>query len=245
VDEKFLLFILVGFAAQIVDGTLGMAHGVISATFLLSLGVSPAGTSASVHATKVFTTFASGVSHWRLGNVERALVRRLVIPGAAGGVIGALVISLLPGKTLTPFVAFYLLLMGLRILAKAFKTPGEARIPRRLFPLGLTGGFLDSIGGGGWGPIVTSTLMADGHTPRLIIGSVNLAEFFVALAQTFTFVLTIHLTRWDAIAGLIFGGVLAAPPAAYLCKILPIQTLLVLVGLLIMLLSARTLLLAL
>ncbi|MBI5961094.1 MAG: sulfite exporter TauE/SafE family protein [Chloroflexi bacterium] len=243
-DEKILLFILVGFMAQIVDGTLGMAHGVISASFLLGLGVTPAGVSASVHTTKVFTTFASGMSHWGFGNVDQSLVKRLVIPGVVGGVLGALVLSALPGKSLTPFVSFYLLLMGVRILAKALEKPHDVKIPINLFPLGMTGGFLDAIGGGGWGPIVTSTLMANGHTPRLIIGSVNMAEFFVSLAQTLTFILTIRLTHWDAILGLILGGVLAAPPAAYLCKKLPVQPLMAAVGLLIIVISVRTMALA-
>lgn len=240
-DQRLLLFIMVGFLAQFVDGTLGMAHGVISSTFLLNLGVSPAGASASVHTTKVFTTLVSGASHWKFGNVERTLVRRLVVPGVIGGVLGAVVLSSLPGDKIKPLVSFYLVLMGLRILAKALRKKTDLEVPTRLFPLGLTGGFLDALGGGGWGPIVTSTLVANGgYTPRVTIGSVNMAEFFVSLAQTFTFILTVRLTNWEVIVGLIVGGVLAAPLAAYLCKKVPARGLMAVVGVLIIGLSLRT-----
>lgn len=244
-DEKLLLYIGVGFLAQMVDGALGMAHGVISTTFLLNLGISPVSASAGVHTTKVFTTLASGLSHWKFGNVERQLVERLAIPGIAGGVAGAVALSALPGESIKPFVALYLVLMGLRILARALRRPSGTARPVHVVPLGLAGGFFDAIGGGGWGPIVTSTMVANGYAPRYAIGSVNMAEFFVAAAQTFTFVLTIHLTHWEIIAGLIIGGLLAAPLAAFSVRHIPVRPLMGFVGLLIIALSLRTIVLAL
>jgi hypothetical protein len=239
--EDFLLYMLVGFAAQIIDGALGMAYGVSSTTFLLSTGVGPAAASASVHMAEVFTTLVSGLSHLKLGNVDRALFRRLVVPGVIGGVLGAYVLSELPGDKIKPFVSAYLILMGLRILWKALRKPGPGSPLKRVVPLGIVGGFFDAIGGGGWGPIVTTTLVANGHNPRISIGSVNLAEFFVTLSESVVFLLTIRLTNLDIIAGLIAGGVVAAPLAAVVCRRLSPRKLMAAVGLLIILLSVRTL----
>ncbi|MBN1681706.1 MAG: sulfite exporter TauE/SafE family protein [Anaerolineae bacterium] len=236
---------IVGFLAQIIDGSLGMAYGVSSTTFLLSSGVSPAVASASVHTAQVFTTLVSGLSHLRLGNVDKSLFRRLLIPGMLGGVLGAYVLSQLPGDKIKPLVAVYLALMGIRILWKAFRqSPTAQQVVSHLFPLGIIGGFFDAIGGGGWGPIVTSTLIARGNHPRYTIGSVNLTEFFVTLSETLTFVLAFNLFDYGkVITGLILGGVLAAPMAAYVCKYLPPRALMIIVGCLIVLLSVRTVLL--
>ncbi len=236
-----IIFALFGFLAQIVDGTLGMAYGVSSTTLLLSIGLSPAAASASVHLAEVFTTGVSGLSHLRLGNVDRNLFRRLLIPGVLGGVLGAYILTTAPGDIVKPFVAAYLLVMGLVILVKAFRKPTpETEVTTHLGPLGFIGGFFDAIGGGGWGPIVTSTLVARGKDPKFAIGSVNLAEFFVTVAESMLFLLTIGLTHWQVVAGLLIGGVAAAPVAAYACKRLPARALMVLVGLLISLLSIRT-----
>lgn len=232
---------LVGFAAQIIDGALGMAYGVSSTTFLLSTGVGPAAASASVHMAEVFTTLVSGLSHLKLGNVDRVLFRRLVVPGVIGGVLGAYVLSELPGDKIKPFVSAYLMLMGLRILWKALRKPGPGSPLKRVVPLGIVGGFFDAIGGGGWGPIVTTTLVANGHNPRISIGSVNLAEFFVTLSESVVFLLTIRLTNLDIIAELIAGGVVAAPLAAVVCRRLSPRKLMAAVGLLIIFLSVRTL----
>ncbi|MCD4686262.1 MAG: sulfite exporter TauE/SafE family protein [Anaerolineae bacterium] len=235
---------VVGFLAQLIDGALGMAYGVSSTTFLLSTGVSPAAASASVHTAEVFTTLASGASHLRLGNVDRRIFTRLVIPGMLGGITGAYILSNIPSDTIKPLVSIYLLLMGARILVKALRASPQAREAiQHLFPLGLVGGFFDAIGGGGWGPIVTTTLVARGNDPRTTIGSVNTAEFFVTFAEVATFLLAFSFVEYrTVIAGLVIGGVLAAPFAALVCRKLSARKLMVIVGTLIILLSLRTIL---
>lgn len=238
-ESQLLLFLVVGFAAQLIDGCLGMAYGVSANSFLLGFGVPPASASASVHAAEVFTTAFSGISHWRLGNIDWSLVRRLLIPGVLGGVAGAYLLTRIPGEVVKPYIAVYLLLMGARILYKSFGEMRAARLP--VAPLGLAGGFFDAIGGGGWGPIVTTTLLANGSTPRKTIGSVNLSEFFVTLVQTLTFLATIGLQHWQVILGLIIGGAIAAPFGALLTSRLPARILMRIVGALIILLSLRTL----
>jgi uncharacterized membrane protein YfcA len=244
--EDLLLFVAVGFAAQMVDGAIGMAYGVISTSVLLSLGIPPATASACVHAAETFTTAVSGTSHWKLGNVDRKLLLRLALPGAIGGAIGAYVLTNLDGDKIKPFISAYLLLMGLLIVWKALtRRVSEGAEPSRVAPLGFIGGLLDSIGGGGWGPIVTSTLIGQGTTPRYAIGSVNLAEFFVTLTISATFVATIGLELWPIISGLIIGGVIAAPFAAYATKVLPDKVLMILVGCIVAILSLRTIVMAL
>ncbi|MEQ1651714.1 MAG: sulfite exporter TauE/SafE family protein [Hyphomicrobium sp.] len=245
--EDILLYIAVGFAAQMVDGAIGMAYGITSSTVLLSLGVPPATASACVHAAETFTTAVSGFSHWKFGNVDWRLVRRLAIPGAIGGGIGAYVLSNIDGNLIKPYIAFYLVLMGLFILWKAFRhdPTAESEPPKHVAPLGFFGGLLDSIGGGGWGPLVTTTLIGSGTTPRFAIGSVNLAEFFVTLVISATFMFTIGLELFPIIAGLMVGGVIAAPFAAYATKHLPDKVLMIIVGSVIVLLSLRTILIAL
>ncbi len=235
-------FILVGFLAQLIDGTLGMAYGVSATTFLLTLGVPPAVASASVHAAKMATTGISGIAHYKFGNVRTFLVKRLVVSGVIGAVIGAYLLGNSDARIIKPVVAAYLMLMGVFILLKARgHVPGEDDVRTHIVPLGLGGGFLDALGGGGWGPIVTSTLLVRGSHPRFTIGSVNLAEFFVSVAASATFVSTIGLSYWTAIVGLAVGGAVAAPIAAYLCKHVPTRFLMNVVGVLIVLLSLRTL----
>jgi hypothetical protein len=240
--DHLLTFIAVGFLAQIIDGALGMAYGVSASSILLSAGVPPAVASASVHTAEAFTSAVSGIAHIRFGNVQKALFLRLAIPGMLGGAGGAYVLVSIPGERLKPYVALYLLAMGGVIIYKAFsKDHHIAHVRSKLIPLGLFGGFMDAVGGGGWGPIVSSTLMARGHEPRFAVGSVNLAEFFITTAQVFTFVSTIGINLWPIITGLIIGGVAAAPLAAYVCKVLPARKMMALVGLLVIFLSARTL----
>ncbi len=239
-NENMIIFIAVGFFAQIIDGALGMAYGVTSNSFLLFLGIPPAMASASVHSAEIFTSGVSGLSHLKFGNVNKSLWKKLLIPGVIGGVLGAYVLSSIPGKVIKPFIATYLLIMGLMIFCKALRKIRERDVKTKIFPLGVAGGFFDAIGGGGWGPIVTSTLVARGNNPRFSVGTVNLAEFFVTLAEAATFFTLLRLVHWKIILGLMIGGVIAAPMAAYICKRLPARVLMFIVGGLIVGLSLRT-----
>lgn len=244
--EDFVLFVAVGFAAQLVDGAIGMAYGLSGTTVLLSFGVAPAVASASVHAAEVFTTGISGFSHWRFGNVDWRFVSRLALPGMTGGAIGAWLLTAVPGDRVAPFINGYLLVMGAWIVWRAFRRrPGASGPPRWIGALGFGGGFCDAIGGGGWGPIVTSTLLSHGTSARFTIGSVSFTEFFVAATISATFLGTIGLELWPVIAGLVLGGGLAAPVAAYAARRIPEQPLMILVGSVIMLLSSRSLILGL
>lgn len=241
---NIFVFVLVGFAAQMIDGALGMAYGVSSNTFLLSLGLPPAAASASVHMAEVFTTGVSGFSHWRLQNIDMTLVRRLIIPGVLGGITGAYILTSLDGDLLKPWIAAYLVVMGVVILLRARKpVEAENKPVSHVSTLGVVGGFFDAIGGGGWGPVVTTTLIARGNLPRTSIGSVNFSEFFVTLSQSVVFVVTLNFASyWQVIVGLLLGGVLAAPVAALVAKHLPARVMLVLVGVVIIFLSLRTIL---
>lgn len=241
--DQFLIFVLVGFLAQMIDGMLGMAYGVSATTFLLSLGIAPAVASASVHAAECVTTGLSGASHLKFGNVDKVVVRKLLIPGVVGSLGGAYLLVSFPGDAMKPWVAGYLLIMGVVIITKARKKREQLEEPehRHLVPLGLAGGFLDAVGGGGWGPMVAGTLVARGNHPRFTIGSVNFAEFFVTVASSAMFIATIGLSFWQAIAGLALGGAVAAPLAAWATSRVPARPLMVAVGTIVILLSARTL----
>jgi uncharacterized membrane protein YfcA len=248
-ETSILLFVLVGFIAQMIDGALGMAYGVSSNTFLLSIGIPPAIASASVHMAEVITTGVSGISHWRLGNIDWKLVKRLALPGVFGGAAGAYLLTSIDGDYIKPFISGYLLIMGVVILVKAFNyqaKPHNGTHTRRVSILGVIGGFFDAIGGGGWGPIVTTTLVARGKNARLTIGSVNFSEFFVTFAESLTFLLTLSFVGyWHIILGLLIGGAIAAPLAASVTRKLPVKALMFMVGLLIIALSIRTIILAL
>ena len=245
-DISILIYVLVGFLAQTIDGALGMAYGVSSNTFLLSLGIPPAAASASVHMAEVVTTGVSGVSHWRLGNVDWNLVKRLLIPGAIAGGIGAYLLTSFDGDVIKPYISAYLLIMGIVILVKAFNHKEHKPTgvhTARVSVLALVGGFFDAIGGGGWGPVVTTTLVARGKDPRLTIGSVNFSEFFVTLTESIVFVITLSFGEyWQIILGLLIGGAIAAPLAARMTKKMPVKALMILVGSLIIVLSIRTIL---
>ncbi len=243
-DQNIIIFILFGFVAQMIDGALGMAYGVSSNALFLSLGIAPSIASACIHTSEIFTTAASGISHFKFGNVNRNIFLRLLIPGVIGGTLGAYILTELPAGKIKPFVSIYLLLMGMLILVRVFKKARHTETKTKAIPLGLVGGFFDAIGGGGWGPIVTTTLVANGNNPRYAIGSVNSAEFFVTVAESITFFATIGallFQHWEKIAGLMIGGVLAAPLAAWSCKKIPRNLLMILVGLLIVGLSIRVL----
>lgn len=234
-------FILVGFVAQIIDGALGMAYGVSSTSVLLALGLPASAASAAVHTAEVFTTAVSGFSHFRFGNVDKIIIKRLIIPGVLGGATGAYLLSQIPGDIIKPFVSVYLVIMGFVVLRKALgKTPQLRRVTDHLIPLGLVGGFFDAIGGGGWGPIVTTTLVARGNEPRYSIGSVNASEFFVTFVQSITFFLTIGLSYWQISLGLLIGGIIAAPLAAVVARRVPARALMVMVSVIIIFLSVRT-----
>jgi uncharacterized protein len=244
-EKEFLIFLAVGFVAQIIDGALGMAYGVSASTFLMSMGVSPAVSSASVHLAEVFTTGVSGLSHLRFGNVNKDIFKRLVIPGVIGAIAGAYLLTSIDVKIIKPLVAVYLIVVGLIIIKKAFGIIKPESEIKNISPLGLIGGFVDAIGGGGWGPVVTSTLLGKGHHPRYTIGSVNMAEFFIALAGAGVFTIIMGIGNWNVILGLIGGGVIAAPFAAIICKKVNPKKLMIVVGLVIIALSIRTIVLAL
>lgn len=241
IDSNILYYILAGFVAQMIDGALGMAYGVTATTFLLSGGISPAASSASVHASEIFTSGVSGLMHLKFGNVNTKLFRKLLIPGVIGAILGAYVLTSLEDYNyiIKPLVSFYTLFLGVVIIFKALKKDNIRKRIKRMIPLAFTGGLLDSIGGGGWGPIVSSTLIAGGRNARYTIGSVNLTEFFVALASSLTFVTIIGLTHWMIIVGLIIGGVIAAPIAAYLANKIPTKSIMILVGVVVIIISLK------
>ena len=246
-----IAMVIVGYLAQFVDGTLGMGYGVFSASLLVSIGLYPVIASASVHTAEVFTTLLSGAFHFRFGNVKRDLVLSLAIPGVIGGVAGAYFLASVPGKTIKPFVAVILLMMGLLILYRFLVkknpiTPKNNGYSRgKLTLLGLVAGFMDAVGGGGWGPIATpSLILAGSDEPRQVVGSINLVEFFVTVAETLTFLITVgpEAFRWDIVVALLIGGAIAAPTAAFLCKKLPAKALGSLIGVALVGLNMRTLL---
>lgn len=248
-EDSFVLFLIVGFLAQIVDGALGMAYGVVSSSVLLSFGVSPAAASASVHAAELFTTAASAGSHVWHKNVNWRLFRILAPAGILGGVLGTYIVTAIDGDALRPFVAAYLGGMGLYILYRAYRAikPIDQHKAGFVAPLGAVGGFMDAIGGGGWGPVVTTGLIGTGGAPRQMIGTVNTVEFFLTAAVSAAFLTAIFTGHWEeaeglasyawAVGGLILGGVLAAPLAGYVTRFMPQRWLMVIVGVLIVALS--------
>ncbi len=248
-EDSFLLFMAVGFLAQIVDGALGMAYGVVSSSVLLAFGVPPAAASASVHAAEVFTTAASAGSHIWNKNVNWRLFKILAPAGILGGVTGTYILTSIDGAVLKPYVAGYLGIMGAYILYRAYRriVPIDHHRAAFVAPLGAVGGFMDAIGGGGWGPVVTTGLIGTGGAPREMIGTVNTAEFFLTAAVSAAFLTALLTGHWSeaddllthaaAVGGLIVGGMLAAPLAGYVTRIIPPHRLMVLVGALITLLS--------
>lgn len=244
ISVSFFLFMAAGFAAQLVDGAVGMGYGVTSTSLLMSMGVPPAAISGSVHTAEIFSSAASGYSHYKFGNVNKKLFRVLVVPGVIGAVAGAGALVWLGdkyGSYLKPFLAAYCMILGVRILYQAYKRKKKTTKVKRAGWLAGAGGFLDSFGGGGWGPLVTSTLIAKGRSPQYVIGSVSLSEFFVTLASAVAFFAMIGITHWQVIAGLMIGGAAAAPIAAKLAGRLPVRSMLVCVGLMVIIWSARIL----
>ncbi|MBB5685548.1 sulfite exporter TauE/SafE family protein [Sphingobium boeckii] len=240
--QNILPFIAVGFAAQMIDGALGMAFGVINSTLMVSvLGIPPATASASVHLVESFTTAASGISHVLHKNVDWKLFARLVIPGMIGGALGAYLLSNIDASVAKPYVMTYLASIGIYLLFRAWRGQIEPRQPRIIEPLGLAGGFLDAAGGGGWGPVVTSNLLIQGASPRTTIGTVNTVEFFLTTTISATFIANIGFKAFTlTTAGLLIGGLIAAPFGGYLAKRVPARTLMAMVGILLTLTSLYT-----
>lgn len=240
---EFIFFFAIGFIAQLVDGALGMAYGILSNTALLAIGVPPAQASALVHTAEVFTTAASAGSHIYHRNVDWRILARLGVAGVLGGILGAWVLSNVDTGIARPFVYTYLLIMGFYILWKsAWRLPVLRERSGWTTPLGFGAGFLDAIGGGGWGPMVTSTLIGSGHPPRQTVGSVNTAEFFVTVAAAATFFAELGASPFEHLIPLIVGGLLAAPLGGWAVKHISARHLMVAVGALIVALSGLQLL---
>ncbi len=243
-DKNFHWMVLAGFLAQLVDGSLGMGYGVTSATVLLSSGISPAAISGSIHTAEVFSSAASGYSHYKFGNVNKKLFKALVIPGVIGAAAGAILLTWL-GNTntvwLRALLAAYTLFLGIKFLFNAFRKPKPQKKFKHYSALAGAGGFVDSFGGGGWGPLVTTTLINKGRSPKYVIGSVSLTEFFVTFTSAFTFFTLLGVSHWQVIFALILGGVVAAPIAAKLAGRMPRKTAFILLGILVIIWSMRIL----
>ena len=238
--STILPFIAIGFAAQLVDGALGMAFGVISSTMMVGvMGLPPALASQRVHIVECFTTATSGISHLLHGNIDKRLFFRLLIPGVIGGLLGAYVLSSLDASVVKPFVLLYLAGIGIYILVRGLFYPPKIKEAKFIAPLGLFGGFMDAAGGGGWGPVVTSNLLIQGADPRKVVGTVNSVEFFLTMTISAAFIY--HLGVADlagATLGLLIGGIVAAPFGAWAAKHLPAKKMLILVGVVLTLTSS-------
>jgi uncharacterized membrane protein YfcA len=238
--DNSLLIAGVGFLAQLVDGALGMAYGTVSAAVLLAIGVTPANTSAAVHTAQIFTCAASGLSHIWHRNVLWPLFWRLVIPGIVGASLGAVVLVHLDQRAIKPWISAYIGCLGLLIVYRVMRPNRKAKplaTDAAAIPVGFVGALADSIGGGGWGPIATSTLVGRGHEPRFSVGSVNVAEFVVKSASAATFFVVLGMTHLDVVVPLVAGGIIAAPFGGYLARVIHSRILMLLIGLLILSLS--------
>lgn len=232
-ELEFWMYVVAGFLAQLVDGSLSMAYGLTASTLLLSTGMPAATVSATVHAAECFTTGVSALSHRAFGNIDKALFRKMLLPSVAGAIIGAYVLSSLAVGKLRPFIAIYLIFMGCIILYKVWKDFPSRKITSHVRPLGFFGALIDAIGGGGWGPIVASNLAARGNDIRTTVGTVIAIEFFVTVAASTTFFFTMGLSHINVILGLALGGVLGAPLGALIVKKIPVKPFMIFVGLFI------------
>ena len=228
--DDLLLYFICGFIASLIDGSIGMAYGVSLTTILTTMGVPILNASSTIHFCEIFTSFASGVSHFVNGNVDLNLLKRIMIPGILGGFWGALLLIYASNYNLKPYVAGYLLILGIVILIKVFRNKTMNSDNKGLIPLGFVGGFFDATGGGGWGPIVTSSLIVQGHTPAKVVGTVNLAEFFVTVVQVAVFFTVVKFVSWQMALGFVLGGCIAAPLSAIFVKKINSRILMVLVA---------------
>lgn len=241
----FYWMLLAGFLAEVVAGSMGMGYGVMCTTVLLILNVPPPIISASIHSAESFTSAAGSISHWQLGNVNKKLVKSLAIPAVIGAVIGAVLLTFVGehyAKITKPFIALYTMYLGFRILQNAFKNKTKAieKKHTNITSLGLVGGFIDSFGGGGWGPLVTGTFIKNGHTPRYVIGSSTVAKFILTVASAITFIFTVGIQHWNIVAGLLIGGIVTAPFSAMLTSKLPVRKMFVVVGCVVIIMSLIT-----
>ncbi|AQX08162.1 TSUP family transporter [Elizabethkingia ursingii] len=242
----FYWMLFVGFLAEIVAGSMGMGYGVICTTVLLLLNVPPPVVSASIHSAESFTTAAGSFSHYKLGNVNKKMVWVLVPVAIVGAIIGAFTLSHFGehyAHIVKPIIACYTLYLGLNILRNAFKKKGTAVKAKRktnLRILGLVGGFIDSFAGGGWGPLVTGTLMKDGRTPRYVVGSSTVAKFLLTVTSAITFIFTIGIHHWNIVLGLLLGGIFTAPFSAMLTAKLPTKKMFIVVGSVVIIMSLTT-----
>jgi uncharacterized membrane protein YfcA/siroheme synthase (precorrin-2 oxidase/ferrochelatase) len=244
IEPIFWAFLAVGFVAQLIDGLLGMGYGVTAAIALMSLNIPMVQVMSSIHTAEMFSSGASGFSHYKFGNVNKRLFKALVIPGVLGAILGAAALFYFGEKyamIVKPILAAYAIVLGIRILSRAFAKAVERKKVKNVGWLAGIGGFLDSFGGGGWGPLVTSTLISKGRSPQYVIGSVSLTEFFVTLASAMTFFTFIGITHWQVVAGLIAGGVIAAPFSAKLAGKLPLKWMYIGVGAMVIFWSLRIL----
>ncbi|MEO6547824.1 MAG: sulfite exporter TauE/SafE family protein [Ferruginibacter sp.] len=231
----FYWMLLIGFGAELIAGSMGMGYGVICTSLLLILNVPPPVVSASIHSAESFTSAAGTISHWQLGNINKKLAKALAIPAVIGAVAGALLLSYVGeryAKITKPFIAVYTIYLGIKILQNAFKKKTLSRQKKKsnITALGLIGGFIDSFGGGGWGPLVTGTFIKNGHTPRFVIGSSTFAKCILTMASAITFIFTIGIQHWNVVAGLLIGGIITAPFSAMLTAKLPTKKMFVAVG---------------
>jgi uncharacterized protein len=242
----FYWMLLAGFCAEMVAGSMGMGYGVMCTTVLLILNVPPPVISASIHSAESFTSAAGSISHWQLGNVNKKLVKALAVPAVIGAIIGAIALTYAGehyAKMIKPFIALYTMYLGFRILQNAFKKKNGSlkRAKTNIPALGLTGGFIDSFGGGGWGPLVTGTFIKNGHTPRYVIGSSTVAKFILTVASAITFFFTVGIQHWNIVAGLLIGGIVTAPFSAMLTAKLPVRKMFIVVGSVVIIMSLITL----
>ena len=234
----FYWMLLVGFGAEIVAGSMGMGYGVICTSLLLILNVPPPVVSASIHSAEAFTSAAGTISHWQLGNVNKKLVKALAIPAIIGAVAGALLLTYVGekyAKITKPFIAAYTIYLGIKILQNAFKKKkiNQQKKKSNITVLGLIGGFIDSFGGGGWGPLVTGTFIKNGHTPRFVIGSSTFAKCILTVASAVTFIFSIGISHWNVVAGLLIGGIVTAPFSAMLTAKMPTKKMFIAVGIVV------------